>query len=392
MSKPDRFAPSIPWVLFLMLMVFFCVFPRLLIAPLLLRIADEFDVGFDAASRLFLTVSTGFIIGLFASGFVARRITHRWTVTGSVALAGAMMIASSLAPSLSFLHATLFSLGFANGLYPGSGVASVAGMVPDLHRGKALAIHESGPNLAFIVAPLATAALAPFVGWRGVMAVAGAASVLVALSFGSFGRADRARGEPPHFRNIGVIARNRSFWVVSFLLAISSVGAMGVYSELPTYLIVEHALDETLVNTVIGASRIIAFAAILSAGALSDRFGFRAVVLVIMGLTGVATIMIGLTSGSVLLVGVFIQPAVVGAFFPVGVRELTEIVAPKTRNLAVALAIPPANLAGGGIAPFVLSAVGAAGGFRAGFVVLGLMIIASIATLPLMGGARAQSR
>ena len=370
-----------------MVMVFFSVFPRLLVSPLLLRIADGNNIGFATASRLFLTMSAGFVAGLLLSGVIAKRITHRWTVTFSVGLGGAFLILAGIAPSMFLLHTALTAMGFANGLYPGSGIASVASLVPDIHRGKAMAIHESGPNFAFIIAPLVVAAFAPFVGWRGVFIGSGGIAIITAITFGRFGRADTESGESPHFENLGIIVRNRSFWVVSFLMMIAATAAMGIYSILPTYLMVDHGFDETFINTVIGGSRVVAFAAILSAGVFADRYGLRTVILVILVLTGLATMFLGLTSGIALIVIVFIQPAIVGAFFPVAITALTDIVSPKMRNLAVALAIPMANLMGGGIAPTVLSAAGAIGEFRIGFIVLGIITILSVITLPIMAPA-----
>lgn len=380
----QRFAPSVPWVLFLMFMVFFGIFPRLLLSPLLLRISQDLDIGFDRASRFFLTASFGFVAGLFSSGFIAERMTHRRTIVFSVALGGVMMILLSRVHSLPLFHGILVILGWANGLYPGSGIASVTAIVPDAHRGKALAIHESGPNLAFITAPILSALLAPAIGWRGVMVVVGVAAVVASVSFARFGKANLDRGEPPHFENVAVLVKNTSFWVVSFLFVIAATAAMGVFSVLPTYLIVDHGLEEGFVNTIIGASRVTAFVAILSAGSLADRFGFHAVVFTVMLITGTVTTLIGIASGPLLIVSVFLQPMTVGAFFPVGLSALADVAAPRMRNLAVALAIPLANLVGGGVAPPALSAAGANGRFQIAFVVLGLIIVASVASLPLV--------
>ncbi len=379
-----RFAPSVPWILFLMLMVFFGIFPRLLLAPLLLRIASDLSIGFDTASSFFLSSSLGFITGLLTSGFVSQRLTHRRTVVLSVTLGGTMMILLSRIHSVPAFHTVLVFMSWANGLYPGSGIASVTTIVPDAHRGKALAIHESGPNLAFITAPILAALLAPSIGWRGVMLIVGSAAIVAAGLFALFGKANRDPGEPPHFENIAVIAKNRSFWVVSFLFVIAATAAMGVYAVLPTYLIVDHGLNEGFVNTLIGTSRITAFVAILSAGTLADRFGFKAVVTVVLIITGTVTFLIGATSGVMLLVSVFLQPMIVGAFFPVGLSALSDVAAPRLRNLAIALAIPMANLVGGGVAPPLLSAAGASGAFRTGFMVLGLIILASVASLALI--------
>jgi MFS family permease len=138
------------------------------------------------------------------------------------------------------------------------------------------------------------------------------------------------------------------------------------------------------VNNLVGASRITSFAAILTAGTLADRLGFRPVVTVILLVTGIATMMIGLFSGPLLIVGVFLQPMIVGAYFPVALNALSNVTTPNLRSLAVTLAIPLANLVGAGIAPPLLTASGARGLFPHAFVVLGLLIVISIALLPLM--------
>lgn len=389
MSDNDRFAPAVPWVLFLIMMVFFAIFPRLLLAPLLLRISDGLGIDYSRASGFFLTVSFGFITGLLTSGYVARYLTHRWTIVGSVALAGLCLLGLSVTRSVAVFNVVLFVEGWANGLYPGSGVASVAALVPDRHRGKALALHESGPNLSFILAPIIAAVAAPFVGWRGVFALTGAAAILAALLFAVFGRGHREAGEPPHFENIKLFAHNRQFWVISVLFAVVVSAAVGVFAILPTFLIVEHGYSERFVNTLVGLSRTTGFAAIFTAGAFADRVGFSAVAATIMTVTGVMTMLLGITHGLLLLLAVFLQPLVVQAFFPVAIRALTDAAPVQARNLAVALAIPLANLVGAGVAPRAFGAIAAAGRFEIGFIVLGGITVASLALLPLLDGRQA---
>jgi len=369
--------------MFLIMMVFFAVFPRLLLAPLLLRISSGLGIEYGRASGFFLTAAFGFTTGLLTSGFAAKFYTHRWTIVGSVALTGVSFLALSTVQTVLAFHVVLFVGAFGNGLYPGSGVASVAALVPDHHRGKALAMHEAGPNLAFILAPILAAIIAPFAGWRGVFVLTGAAALIAAAVFAAFGRGHRERGEPPHFENIKLFLHSRDFWITATLFAVVVSTAVGVFSMLPTFLVVEHGHSEQFVNTLVGVSRITGFAAIFTAGALSDRFGFAAVVSVIMSVTGIMTILIGLTHGTVLLVAVFLQPLVVQAFFPVAIRALTDAAPVAARNLAVALAIPMANLVGAGIAPRAFGAVAAAGHFETGFIALGTLTVVSLALLPM---------
>ena len=382
--QSPRFAPALPWILFLAAMVFFVMLPRLLLSPMLLRISEDLGIGFERASLFFLTSSVGYVLGLLTSGYVARLLAHKWTITLSVALACISLMVLSRANSVLAFHLILFFGNWSVGLYPGSGIAAVSSLAPESHSGLSLAIHECGPNFTFILAPVIAAALVPSLGWRGVMLLTGACGTAFAMSFAVWGRAGKDRGEAPNFRNIVELARNRSFWIISILFILAATAALGVYTILPTYLILEHGLPERFVNNLVGASRITGFLAILSAGSLADRFGFRPVVAVILAVTGLATILMGLSRGTLLLVSVFLQPMIIQAYFPVALNALARVTAPERRNLAVSLAIPMANLVSVGVAPALLSAAGARGLFPQSFVVLGVLVVAGLALLPLM--------
>ena len=393
MHPDNSFARSISPVLILMTMVFFVVMPRFLLSPLLLRIGDSFAVDYGTASTLFLSASFGFVAGLLTSGFVAKRLTHRWTIVFSIGATGVSLIALTAVANLWAFHVLLVICSWATGLYPGSGVSSVASAVPDRHRGKALALHESGPNLAFIVAPIISALLAPLVGWTGVFAAVGACAIGCALVFARFGTASTDPARSISYSDARLLGRNKSFWVIVILLMVAAVGAIGIYSVLPTFLMTEHGYSERFVNNFVGVSRIAGFVAIFAAGAFTDRFGFSAVAAAIVGVTGVLTLLIGVTTGTALLAAVFLQPLLVQSFFPVGINGLTIVVPPELRNVAVSLAIPLANVVGTGLAPRALGAAGAAGRFGAGFVVVGIATISGIALLPLLrGGPLARRR
>ncbi|MCK5735046.1 MAG: MFS transporter [Spirochaetaceae bacterium] len=384
MNKHRQYTPALPSVLFLTLMIFFGMMPRTLLAPLLLRISDDLGISFDRASLFFLSSSAGFITGLLISGFLTQYFTHKWTiVTAILGTSLAAVFLSMVHTELSF-HLLMFIGSWALGLYPGSGITTVTSVAPDVHHGKAIAIHEFGPNFTFILAPIIAAAFAPVIGWRGIMMVVGIGGVAAALLFAVIGRFRKEHGEPPNFNNLAELARNRSFWVISALFAVGVAAAAGVYSVLPTYLMIEQGLPEQFVNNLVGASRIAGIAMLIIAGALTDRFGFRPVVSVILLVTGAATLLIGMAHGGLLIAGVFLQPLFVGAFFPVAINELTKVTVPERRSLAVALAFPLSNLIGGGLAPPLLAAAGARGWFSQAFVLLGIIIMASVALLPLM--------
>lgn len=384
MTDRKKFAAAVPWILFLVAMVFTNVFPRYVLSPLLLRIAEAFSMGYDRASSVFLIASLGFISGLLLSGYVSRWLTHRWTIVAAVGMCGGSLLLLSFAGSFAIFLPLLFLVGASNGLYPGSGIASVQHIAGPKHRGKALGLHEAGPNIALISAPLLAAALAPTAGWRGIFRIVGAIALLSSAAFALIGRASPDRGEPPHLENLRMLAKSRAFLALTAILTVGGTAAVGVYSILPTYLVVGHGMAESFANTVVGLSRVVTFGSMLAAGAFSDRLGFRPVAAVVLPATGAVTAILGLTTGSALVFFVVLQPTVVGAFFPLCWVALSDAVPLRARNLSVSLAIALSNLFAAGLSPRVLAALGAAGYFRQSFVVLGALIAAGTLLLLLV--------
>ena len=384
MPQHDRFAPAVPPVLLLTVMVFFALFPRLLLAPLLIRIGEGLGIGYREASSFFVTASLGFVSGLLVSGFVARRLGHFGTILVSTAMAGAALLAVMAVDDPAAFHLVMAVVGFANGLYPGSGVTSVAAIVAEHHRGKAIALHESGPNLAFILAPLVAAVLAPMLGWRSIFLLTGITSLLAAAAFSVWGERETGHAEAPNFHNLRLFANNRVYWILVLLFGLAAAGAIGVYAVLPTFLMVHHDLTEQMVNTVVGLSRTSGFVAIFLAGALSDRFGFRPVAAAVLLFSGTMTAVIGIASGSLLIVAVFLQPLVIQSFFPIGIAAVTGITPPRARNLGIILPIVFANFFGSGVTPRIFGFLADHNLFASGFVFLGGGIVVSTCLLRMM--------
>ena len=376
-----RFSADFPRVFRFIVMMFFAVFPRLLLSPLLLRISADLGISYDQASSFFLTSAVGFSLGLITSGFIACRLTHHYTILSGAVMTEISLFLLSTVTSFPLFHLFMGLLSYSNGLYHGSGFASVTRIVPDRFRTRALSFHEMGPNAAFILAPIFSALMAPVLGWRGVLCATGIAAFGAALFFLLSDKGPNDCGAPPNFTSIRLFASVPEYWILLLLIAISVSLATGVFSVLPTYLQVEHNLPERMLNTLIGFSRVTGFASIYLAGHLADRFGYRIVLASILLFTSVLTVLIGFVSGPLLLVVVFLQPAVTQSFFPAALSAVTRIAKPEARNLAVSLAIPLSNILGGGLTPMAFGTAGAAGYFSISFIVLGSLGILSVLLL-----------
>ena len=176
--------------------VFLVVFlPRLLPAPFLASMEEEFDITHAEAGRIFLYLAVGYGLGLISSGFAARRLTHRGTLLLAVFGSGAAMIGVGLVQHFLAMKILLALVGGFCGLYIPSGISTLTSVVPAEHWGKGLAVHETAPNSSFFLAPLIAATAEGIFSWRPAYAALGAAGLLMGLLFLLRGRGGNFHGE-----------------------------------------------------------------------------------------------------------------------------------------------------------------------------------------------------
>jgi NNP family nitrate/nitrite transporter-like MFS transporter len=365
-----------------MLMVSFNFLSRGLFSPLLPYLERDFGVLHAEASSIFLIMALCFSLSMIANGYLSARLRHRGVVVLYELTVGAALLLCAFSPTFTVLKAAAGLVGIGAGLYPPSGLASVVQLAGPRNWGKALGIHEMGPNIGLIAAPLIVGLLVPPVSWRVLAAAVGLLNWGNAVLFYCFGRGGDFPGAPPNIRNLRYIAGNRSFWILTLYFVLAAASAMGLYSILPTYLISAKGMNESLVNSLIGVSRIAALAVIFTAGLLADRFGVKLFIGLIIGLSGLSALLLGLLDGAVLLTAVFVQPLFVSAFFPVVNTALSSITTPATRNVAWSMVIPFAAAIGAGVTPAALGWLGDRGLFALGFVLLGALTILSTLLVP----------
>ena len=381
-DKRQRSISDVLLVVFpLVLVIFFVFLARVIFSPLLVPMEAELHLSHISAGSLFLFISMGYAPTMLCSGFVSGRITHYGTILLSATICGLSLLIISFNSRLIGLQLGMLALGAGAGLYFPSGMATLTHLVEKEHWGKAIAFHEAGPNLGFVLAPLVVELGLNFFSWRGIVASLGVLCLVVATIFALFGLGGRFRGEPPHFTNIKLVCSRPSFWRIGIMLSLCFAANMGVYSILPVYLISERGLDQTLVNTILGFSRLSGFFTLFTAGWLADRFGVELVMRYIYIASGLSTVLLGLVSNVWLIFAVFLQPIVTTSFFPVSVLALANTESSRTRDVAISLMIPFVYLFAGGIVPIGMGAMGEYYKFGIGLILMGTFLLFSL--LPL---------
>ena len=369
--------PQLAPVVFLVLIFFVNFIARVILSPLLPSIEKELGISHGEAGSFFFLISAGYVIALLGSGFLASRSSHKTTIVISSAGVGLMLLWISCASSLGTMCVGLFGLGLAAGLYIPSAVTTITSLIERPHWGKAIAVHELAPNLAFFAGPFVAELFLRWSTWRLALSFLGAVSLLLSFAYFHFGRGGEFAGDSPASSAFGVLVRSTAFWIMAVLFGFGVSATIGVYAMLPLYLVSERHLDLSWANTLVALSR--SYGPILGVlgGWVSDRLGPKQTILMSLTFTGTTTLLLGLVSNFWISIVVLLQPLLAVWFFPAAFAALAAATPPGARNLAVAFTIPFGYLIGGGAVPTFIGIMGDSGSFAVGFIVTGSLILAS---------------
>jgi len=347
---------------------------RIMLSPLLPTVEKELAINHQQAGMLFFLISAGYLAGLLGSGFLSSRSTHRRTILISSGGVGISLLGVSLGTEMWTMRIGLLALGLASGFYMPSAIATITALIDRRHWGKAIAIHELAPNLAFFLSPFVAELFLRWFSWRAALGFLGLLSLLAGLTFKRFGRGGDFSGESPASGAFGGLARVPAFWLMLILFGLGVSATVGVYAMLPLYLVTERLLEPTWANTLVAFSR--AHGPILGmvGGWVSDRLGAKRTIVISMMFTGVMTVSLGLISNHWISAVVLLQPLLAVWFFPAAFAAVAMIAPASSRNLAVAFSVPCGFLIGGGAIPTFIGAMGDAGSFANGLMITGALI------------------
>jgi len=341
----------------------------------MVNIEQELHLGHDDSGGFFFLISAGYCISLLFSGFISSRISHRKTIILSTCSTGLVLILISFSNTLWLIRFELFLLGIAAGPYFPSGLATVPTLVPTKHQGKAISIHELSPSLSFVTAPIIAEIFLRIWSWRGLLVVVGLVSFFAAFLFSKYGRGGEFNGEPPTFKNLGLLIKDRSFLIMSFLFVLGMGAGIGLYTMMPLYLVSERMFDRGWANALMSMSRIPGLVTVLISGFALDRLGLKRTLIIVLVVTGLLTIGLGTVPDQGVVPILFLQYMVSVCFFPAGWMAITLIGHPSARNVAISLAVPISYIFGAGLVPAGIGFSGEHGSFAFAIILFGVLMI-----------------
>ena len=367
---------SIP--LFLAAIFFFNFLSRIVLGPLMPPIEEDLGIRHAEAGSIFFSISFGYCATLLGSGFLSKRLTHKQIIVVSALAVGLSLMTVAGSRTLTEMHLALLCLGMSAGLYLPSGMAVLTESVQARNWGKAIAVHELAPNLGFISAPLIAEFMLTFSNWRDCLSSLGLAALAAGIFFAFFSKGGRFRGETPSFKNLRIILSESQFWLMAALFGLAIGSSMGIFKMLPLFLVAEKGLDRNWANTLISLSRISTILMVVTAGWVADRLGARKTLVGIVLFSGASTALIGVASDVWLTPVIFLQPALIVCFFPVGFAVLSRLSPPPLRNVTISMTILFAYLMGAGVVPAAIGLAGEYGSFSPAILLLGISMMTSV--------------
>ena len=209
---------------------------------------------------------------------IADRVSRTWVITLSLTVWSAFTALCGMAGS--FWHLFMFRVGV--GVGEAGGVAPSYALIsqyfPPHQRARAMSVYALGIPVGLALGVLFGAAIAEAVNWRAAFIVMGIAGVILAPIFRLVVK------EPPRPAGsgqrvgistvFGILSRKRSFWLMAFAAAMSSVAGYGLAFWTPSILIATFGFDLTTTSWFYGSLLLVGgVIGVMSGGILADRLG-----------------------------------------------------------------------------------------------------------------------
>ena len=216
----EPFWPQLGPVVFLAVIFLINFIARIILSPLLPTIEKELGISHGQAGSFFFLISGGYVIGLLGSGFLASRSSHKITIVISTAGVGLALLGISVVSSLWAMRVGLFGLGVRRRPLHSLGDRNDHVFDRAAALGKAIAVHELAPNLAFFAGPFVAELFLSWSTWRLALSALGMASLVASFAYFRFGRGGEFAGESPASSAFGLLVRSPSFWIMAVLFGL----------------------------------------------------------------------------------------------------------------------------------------------------------------------------
>jgi NNP family nitrate/nitrite transporter-like MFS transporter len=360
------------------LFIFWCLWflnysTRAAFSPILPLIEDNLSLSHGEAGGLYTSLSIGFSLSMFAAGRFALVWGYKRTVVIGFLGISFVLLGIQWVESYPAFHVLFFLIGMATGGYMPSIIPIITETYDSRHWGKAIGLHDSAASFSIFLIPILVVFGLHFLPWRRLFLVLGIATLLLPIYFWKVSSEPKGEMSQHKCRYIDLFKR-RTVWIMGLLSIFASGSVTGLYAILPLYLIKERGIDFSYANTIFGISRIGGIFVSILSGFLTDRYGYRKILMLSLLLTGLSTIGLSLAfTLPLILVTLFLQAAFTIAYFPAALSAISKLTSFSERSVVTGMVFAFGSIFGMGTVPFLLGLTADYFSFQIGIFLLGLL-------------------
>ena len=217
----------------------------LMLAPLLVDIAAEFDVSVAVAGQVGTATFAAWAISVVSVGPLSDSLGRRSVALVGLSLLAVGVLASAFAPNLETLMVTRVVTGLGGGMIPPNGMAAVVDVVPPARLARAIGTLISFTTLSAVIGVPAVALMADLGSWRLPFLVIGSLlTACIVLNWFWFPKNEAAKS-----RTFAFFSRYRDLLALPVLRSILAanlaqrIAYMAIFSYLATYLIDDYGVS-----------------------------------------------------------------------------------------------------------------------------------------------------
>ncbi len=377
-SPPTTVRHALPWVSLVSAMFLLTYLDRAMFGPMLPALEKEFAIDHSQSTGFLFFISVGYAASTLFSAYTCSRFLPRTLVALALMTCGLVLLIMGQTTSLPLLYCLFAALGFSAGHYFNGGMSTMRSLVRPEHWSRAIAIHELGPNISFVLGPMLAGLGAAYFGWRAIVSCMGVVTFAGGLLFWRIAKGGTVAPPPVSLRGIGSVLKEPKFWLFTWLVALGIAGEFAPYSVLSLYLTNELGYSQDLAALLLTLSRILPPCGVVYGGWITSRYGSIPVLF---------SCLIGFSAGMFLmalpwffpmLIGMFLQPLATSLAFPAIFTFLADFFHEHDQPVLLALSIPLASILGSGLIPSMLGFFGDYSSFTHGFIILGLFVLGTI--------------
>lgn len=257
---------------------------RMILPPVLPLIAKDFNLTYVQAGLLMTAFLIGYAIMQLPAGFLSDRYGRKTLlIPGMIGYSTATFL-TGISMSFNQILALRALTGFCQGTHLSVANSLISDFFPQEKRGRAIGIHESGPNVGSTLALPLTASVAAVWGWRWPFLLYSLPGFVLVFIFWRVVREPKLPLLVEHWGSKPIIV-NRLRLLFPFVVAKGgySLCNWALFTFIPIYLVKVRGMNIVTAGAVAAVMPAIGIVAKVMGGSISDLIGRRSVMGLALG-------------------------------------------------------------------------------------------------------------